>query len=111
MRIDEASIDHNVTKLMSDMIGDSFECAQPDRVSDNMRIITLGYLWGVSALAEALKEVLLCDVRSSGWAEVYKTYQFSERKAESGGRATHEGMVQGSKTDCMEANAGAVRGG
>lgn len=42
------------------------------------------------------------------WAEVRRTYQFSEREAESGGRTTHEGMVQGSKTDSMDASSRTV---
>ena len=56
MKIDEASINHNVVRLLKhispwDMDGDTDS-------EDGLRIMTLGYVQGVCDLATELKQVL-----------------------------------------------------
>ena len=58
MKIDEACINHNALRCISEEIGSPYEYAEEDATSDHIRLITLGYVNGVLALADALKEVL-----------------------------------------------------
>lgn len=58
MKIDEGCIEHNVARLTKEIVGLPLEYSNADDFSDHQRLVTLGYLWGMQALAEALKEVL-----------------------------------------------------
>lgn len=54
MKIDEASINHNVAKLIHEL--DVWELR--DESMRELQLITLGYVRGVTELGEALKGVL-----------------------------------------------------
>lgn len=56
MKIDEASINHNATLLVKDLIVWDM-CDRTDS-DDNLRIMSLGYIQGVCDMAEQLKKVL-----------------------------------------------------
>lgn len=54
MKIDEACIDHNVTRLIDELDMWGLEGAE---MSD-IRLITIGYIKGITEFAKAMKEVL-----------------------------------------------------
>lgn len=56
MKIDEASINHNVVRLVRDLL--PFDMAERTDSDDNLRIMSLGYVQGVCDLADELKKVL-----------------------------------------------------
>lgn len=56
MKIDEASINHNVVRLVGGLL--PFEMADRTDDTDNLRIMSLGYVQGVCELADELKKVL-----------------------------------------------------
>ena len=56
MRIDEACINHNVVRLINDL--EMWNRTSDSRLDENMRIMALGYIKGITELAEILKEVL-----------------------------------------------------
>ena len=59
MKIDAACIDANALYLIKEEIGLPYEYAGKDDSDRNIMLITLGYIYGVTRLANALKEVLL----------------------------------------------------
>ena len=59
MKIDAACIDANALYLIKEEIGLPYEYAGKDDSDRNIMLITLGYIYGVTRLADALKEVLL----------------------------------------------------
>lgn len=56
MKIDESCINHNIARLVDEM--DVWDLCGDDSGLDDIRIMMLGYIKGVSELGEALKEVL-----------------------------------------------------
>ena len=66
---------------------------------------------GTKKFGTTISNEVYVTFETPGWGEVHKTYQFSERQAESGGQTTYGGMVQRGKTDCVDASAGTVQGG
>lgn len=56
MKIDEATINHNVVRLCKDLL--PFDMCDRTDAEDNLRIMSLGYIQGVCDLAEELKRVL-----------------------------------------------------
>ena len=59
MKIDAACIDANALYLIKEEIGLPYEYAGKDDSDRNIMLITLGYIYGVTRHANALKEVLL----------------------------------------------------
>lgn len=58
MKIDEACINHNVTRMLKDVIDTPWEYSEDDAGMDHIRLVTLGYVKGILDFAETLKEVL-----------------------------------------------------
>lgn len=58
MKIDEACINHNVVRLVDEMVSELYEFTDKSDSMDNMRVATLGEIRGMCQLANALKEVL-----------------------------------------------------
>ena len=59
MRIDEASIDHNVVKIIESLVENCYEMIDKDgRMERRFMLMTLGKIVGVLDMAEAMKEVL-----------------------------------------------------
>ena len=58
MKIDEACINHNVVRMVDEMISELYDFVNDDEDTDHMRIATLGEIRGICDLANALKEVL-----------------------------------------------------
>lgn len=58
MKIDEGCINHNTVRLIADMVGLPFEYSEQSEDADHTRLITIGYVYGVIQMGEALKEVL-----------------------------------------------------
>ena len=56
MKIGEQDINHNAVRLINEL--DVWDLAGDEEGNDGFRIMTLGYIRGVTALADALKEVL-----------------------------------------------------
>lgn len=56
MKIDEECINHNLVRVIDDIIGCPYEYGDGD--SDHMRIMTLGAIRGELDLAEELKKVV-----------------------------------------------------
>jgi len=56
MKIDEASINHNVVRLVKDL--DPWDMSGKTETEDHLRIMTLGYIQGACDLANELKKVL-----------------------------------------------------
>lgn len=56
MKIDEASINHNVVRLIKDL--GVWEMSGETNTEDRLRIMTLGYIQGACDLANELKKVL-----------------------------------------------------
>ena len=56
MKIDEASINHNVVRLIKDL--DPWDMSGETDGEDRLRIMTLGYIQGACDLANELKKVL-----------------------------------------------------
>ena len=56
MKIDEASINHNVVRLIKDL--DLWDMSGETDGEDRLRIMTLGYIQGACDLANELKKVL-----------------------------------------------------
>lgn len=57
MKITEDCINHNAIKLISEN-NNPWETCDPNGDSNNIRIAMLGYIQGVTDMAEAMKEVL-----------------------------------------------------
>ena len=57
MRIDEGCIDHNALELIKEEVGVPYEYINKD--DGTMQIFTIGYIYGVTRLANTLKEVLM----------------------------------------------------
>lgn len=55
MKIDEASINHNALRLIKDTI--IWELSADEKMHD-VQLMTLGYIEGITEMAEALKEAL-----------------------------------------------------
>lgn len=58
MKIDDASINHNVVRLVDEATSSLYEIVDETPIDDHMRIATLGEIRGICELANALKEVL-----------------------------------------------------
>lgn len=58
MKIDEACIDHNAVKLISEIVGNPYEYGDQDETADHCRLMTIGAVREVLDMAEAMKEVL-----------------------------------------------------
>ncbi len=58
MKIDDASINHNVVRLVDEATSSLYEFVDETPVDDHMRIAMLGEIRGICELANALKEVL-----------------------------------------------------
>ena len=58
MKIDEACINHNAVKLISEIVGIPYEYGDQDETADHFRLMTLGAVRGVLDMAKAMKEVL-----------------------------------------------------
>lgn len=58
MKIDEASINHNALKLIDEIISCPFDYCEDTPEQDHMRLLTLGEISGVIAMANAMKKVL-----------------------------------------------------
>ena len=56
MKINEEDINHNAVRLISEL--NVWDLAGNEDGDDGFRIMTLGYINGVTELARALKEVL-----------------------------------------------------
>lgn len=56
MKIDEACINHNVVRLIDEF--EMWDLTSDSGLDENMRIMALGYIKGLTELAETLKEVL-----------------------------------------------------
>ena len=56
MKINEEDINHNAVRLINEL--DVWDLAGDEEGNDGFRIMTLGYIKGVTELADALKEVL-----------------------------------------------------
>lgn len=56
MKIDEASINHNVVRLVKDL--NPWDMSGETEGEDRLRIMALGYVQGVCDLADELKKVL-----------------------------------------------------
>lgn len=57
MKITEDCINHNAIKLIGEN-NNPWELCDPNDDSNNLRITMLGYIQGVTDMAEAMKEVL-----------------------------------------------------
>lgn len=55
MKIDEASINHNALRLIDDIV--TWDLSGNEEMHD-IQLMTLGYIKGITDMAEALKEVL-----------------------------------------------------
>ena len=58
MKIDEASINHNVAQLVGELVEDLYEFTNADEGSDHLRIAMLGAICGICQMADAMKAVL-----------------------------------------------------
>ncbi len=58
MKIDEACIDHNVVRIISDLTDSIYECSDSNADMDHIRIATLGEIHGICKFARVMKEVL-----------------------------------------------------
>ncbi len=58
MKIDEACINHNAVKLISEIVGIPYEYGDQDESTDHLRLLTIGAVRGVLDMAEAMKKVL-----------------------------------------------------
>lgn len=58
MKIDESCINHNVARLVRDMVTDAWDVSNENDTEDHARIMMLGYISGVTELGEALKKIL-----------------------------------------------------
>lgn len=56
MKIDEACINNNVVRLIDEF--EMWDLTSDSGLDENMRIMALGYVKGLTELADALKEVL-----------------------------------------------------
>ena len=56
MKLGEEDINHNAVRLINEL--DVWDLAGDEEGNDGFRIMTLGYIRGVTELATALKEVL-----------------------------------------------------
>jgi hypothetical protein len=56
MKISEESINHNAVRLINEL--EMWDISGTADGEDGLRIMTLGYIKGVTELAKALKEVL-----------------------------------------------------
>lgn len=58
MKINEESINHNVTRLIEEYTQCIWDINDKKNDEDHTRLMTLGFIRGVLELGEALKEVL-----------------------------------------------------
>ena len=58
MKIYEENINYNALRLIKEEIGCPYEYCDEDNNQDHMRLISLGFVQGVIAMADAMKEVL-----------------------------------------------------
>ena len=58
MKIDEACINHNFARLTKEIMGSPWEYSDQEDFADHMRILTLGYIAGMTDFADAIKAVL-----------------------------------------------------
>lgn len=60
MKIDDACIDHNIVRLIRDLIDTRYELIDNDKPAQErgFMMMTLGEIAGVIEMAEAIKEVL-----------------------------------------------------
>lgn len=60
MKIDDACIDHNIVRLIRDLIDTRYELIDNDKPAQErgFMMMTLGEIAGVIEMAEAMKEVL-----------------------------------------------------
>ena len=58
MKIDEACINHNVVRIIDDIVSNVWDMSGEDGSDDHWRLIALGEICGIIDLAKSLKEVL-----------------------------------------------------
>ena len=58
MKIDEACINHNAVRLISEIVGSPYEYGDQDETADHFRLMTLGAVRGVLDMAEEMKKAL-----------------------------------------------------
>ena len=57
-KIDESCINHNVDRLIKDVIQGFWDCLDSTDDQDHFRIALLGTIDGIRMMADAMKEVL-----------------------------------------------------
>lgn len=58
MKINEANIDYNAQRLISEIIGEPFEYNDENKGDEYIRTLTIGECKGVLLMAEVMKAVL-----------------------------------------------------
>ena len=58
MKIDYESINHTAMMVIKEYIGSPYEYSESSDDADHSRLVTIGFIYGVTQLADALKEVL-----------------------------------------------------
>ena len=58
MKIDESCINHNLARVIENIVGFPFEYSDEACDADHQRLITLGYVKGAIDFANKMKEVL-----------------------------------------------------
>lgn len=58
MRINEESINHNVARLIGEIVEDLNDLTDADKDMDHARIAMLGEIRGICQMAQTMKEVL-----------------------------------------------------
>lgn len=58
MRINEECINHNVARLVGELVEELYDFTAADEGSDHLRIAVLGEIRGICQMAQTMKEVL-----------------------------------------------------
>lgn len=58
MKITEDCINHNVERMINEIISDPYEYSEQSEQADRVRLMTLGHIKGILEFAEAMKVVL-----------------------------------------------------
>lgn len=58
MKINYESINHNAMLVIKEYVGSPYEYSESSDDADHCRLVTIGFIYGVTQLADALKEVL-----------------------------------------------------
>ena len=93
MNADESTIEKIALQLIRQTVGLPFEYSESDGQADHMRLVTLGYVYGICEMADALKEALESGQKPAVWEPVTdikhgKTVQNGMRCSNCGFRTT-----------------------